>query len=311
MSTSSEATFAWIQEQLSECIKEHRQCDFLVKPSGNPPTRLLDIGPPSGIQKPHLHICDSQKDKGIQYVALSHCWGNADITRLEKATLTSLIATVPFQSLPRTFQDAIHICRRLGYRYLWIDSLCIIQDDHDDWKHEAEIMAGVYSNCVFSLAALHGANSASGCSTSRDPRSYLPCKLPLARGLYGMSFRPSTKHIERKTESDGLLEGFTTAYQPWEEKRILKAPLLNRGWVFQERLLPPRTIYFGAQGVYWECRTSQTNDGHCIFHDQVPRNGKLFFDLLLSAQQSQEYHKNALSLEDGYPITACDETNQK
>ena len=253
--------------------------------SGNPPTRLLDVGPLSGLQEPHLHICDRQSDKDIRYVALSHSWGNASIRKSEKATLKSLINSVPLKSLSRTFQDAIRICRRLTRRYLWIDSLCIIQDDKDDWKHEAGTMASVYANYAFSLAALHGVDSEAGCFVPRDPRFYLLCKLPATEMLYGVRLEPNMKR-------DATHSNFkSSAYTPWSDESLPRTPLLGRGWVFQERILPPKTVYFGAKGVHWECRTLQANDGHSTFHYQELANGKRKFDLLLSEQKSQERHK--------------------
>ena len=154
-------------------------------------------------------------------------------------------------------------------------------------------MASVYSNCALSLAALHGADSAAGCFTTRNPRLYLPCKIPVTRQLFGVRLELNQQRFELiGGEGSISVDGMTTAFERWSHRQMSGAPLLGRGWVFQERILPPRTIYFGAHGVYWECRTLQADDGQSLYHDQGLTNGKVLFDLLLSNQQSEEYHKH-------------------
>ncbi|KAF2786856.1 heterokaryon incompatibility, partial [Melanomma pulvis-pyrius CBS 109.77] len=66
------------------------------------------------------------------YFTLSYCWGGAEVTRLTKEVFLDFSRAIPFYDLPKTFKDAMVITRKLGYNYIWIDSLCIIQDDPDD-----------------------------------------------------------------------------------------------------------------------------------------------------------------------------------
>ena len=87
--------------------------------------------------------------------------GNLDIHR----------DNMEFTSLPRTFTDAIIFTRKLGLKYLWIDSLCIVQDDQDDWHHEPGVMANIYENAVLTLGATasactHDANFLTSCMMS-------------------------------------------------------------------------------------------------------------------------------------------------
>ena len=79
----------------------------------------------------------------------------------------------------------------------------------------------------------------------------LVTKLPVARSLYGVKEKLD---LSREVERDPIMEGSTKAYQRWSDEKDSSAPLLDRGWVYQEQILPPRTIYFGAHGVRWECR---------------------------------------------------------
>lgn len=93
------------------------------------PTRLLDVsGVTAGgtFQDPFLYIPDANERS--QYVALSCCWGeqgNEDFV-LTQSTLERKMETIPLSSLPQTLRDAITITKWLGFRYLWIDALCIL-----------------------------------------------------------------------------------------------------------------------------------------------------------------------------------------
>jgi hypothetical protein len=87
------------------------------------------------------------------YVTLSHCWGTVETLKLMKSNVQALSSTIPLHSLCKTFQDAVLVTSLLGYKYLWIDSMCIIQDNEDDWRKESALMSEVYSNAVVNLAA--------------------------------------------------------------------------------------------------------------------------------------------------------------
>lgn len=107
------------------------------------PTRLLHI-PRSDTGM--IRLKETRKQSG-QYVTLSHCWGKSGIdaqTKTTSKTMGDKMRVFLASSLSQSFQDAIYIARRLGFEYIWIDALCIIQDDRDDWCREASQMAEVY-----------------------------------------------------------------------------------------------------------------------------------------------------------------------
>jgi hypothetical protein len=98
-------------------------------------------------------------------VALSHCWGGPEFPipcTLEASSKIHTKVGLRYAELPKTFRDAIDVTRAMGYEYLWIDSLCIIQDSADDWKKEARRMAIIYDNAVFTIAAMDAENSSHG-----------------------------------------------------------------------------------------------------------------------------------------------------
>jgi Heterokaryon incompatibility protein (HET) len=101
-------------------------------------------------------------EKG-QYVTLSHCWGQQKFLTTTKETLPLRTKGIEWDSMPRTFQDAATITRRLGFQYLWIDALCIIQDSEIDWETESAKMGSIYQDSVLTIAASDARDGRGGC----------------------------------------------------------------------------------------------------------------------------------------------------
>src|SRR5450755_2564024 len=118
----------WIQN----CRDNHVRCNQ-VRDLSWVPSRLVDLGPAGQDLEPRLRIFANHQGS-VEYTALSHCWGGANIHKLQKINLALLSTGIPVGRLPNTFRHAVSITRRLGFRYLWIDSLCIIQDSEGDWR---------------------------------------------------------------------------------------------------------------------------------------------------------------------------------
>ncbi|PMD32836.1 HET-domain-containing protein, partial [Hyaloscypha variabilis F] len=167
------------------------------------------------------------------YVALSYCWGPppGSAFKLTATTVDSLSQGIMVSQLPRTIQDAIHICRKFGFQYLWVDSVCIMQDDPKAWRYESEKMGSIYQGSAISIAALHAEDNNGGCFAKREPLKNI-----------SLHFPPRSTHI-------------------------LSSHVMSDGWAFQELLLAPRTLYFGSHGIYWDCRQARRND---LFPRGVP-----------------------------------------
>jgi hypothetical protein len=150
--------------------------------------------------------------------------------------LNALKKNVQWQSLPKTFQDAMIVSRRLGIRYVWIDSLCIIQDDLSDWAREAARMASVYSYSYLTIAATKAANCEQGLFATSPPRPIQTLQ----------TLNRDGKSLEVIVSRLGLPH--------WSGPRDTSDwPLLQRAWVWQERLLSPRVLHFCKDELIWEC----------------------------------------------------------
>lgn len=238
-STRSEDSVEWARRQLQRCADSHASCQT---PSSEPlrmPTRIIDIG---SCDWDLISLVDSPR-QFESYACLSYCWGDRPFLATRKDTIDSHRARIPWDLLPLTFQDAILFLRRLGIRYLWIDSLCIIQGDSDDWKRESSQMASIYQNAHLVLSATKSANAHGGLfaepGDEYEPH-VLPVPAPDGRTEH-VWFRRSPTHLP------GPL-----VFGRRQQKALL--PTLSRGWIFQERLLAARVLHFGPQELLWECQ---------------------------------------------------------
>lgn len=148
-------------------------------------------------------------------------------------------------SLSRNFRNAIVVSRILGIRYIWIDSLCIIQDSAEDWLRESAKMGDIYKYSLITIAATNAEDSAAG--FLRERTSEVRCHLGVERN------RKIPVYIRPRIE--------------WYCFADIVGPLTQRAWVLQERLLTARTLHFGGQQIMWQCKTKILAEG---FRDTDP-----------------------------------------
>ena len=172
-------------------------------------------------------------------MALSYCWGKYPFMTTTTKTLNLRKECIKWGELPKTFQQAINITRNLKIRYLWIDALCIIQDDSQDWEVESPQMSRVYQGSYLTIAANHAIDANAGCFSDTKW---------LEKASY--EIHPSSSARIRTLYREDHAE-FSHAYA---RKRSSK-PLTSRGWALQERLLSPRVIHYMAKELVWECNT--------------------------------------------------------
>lgn len=215
-----------VQRWTRNCLESHPDCN-LDRPRGYP-SRLLSVdGDPI-----RLVITSQWTDRPL-YATLSHCWGIAKFETLETTNFHELQRGVPNRLLSKTFDDAIQIARAVGLKYLWIDSLCIIQNSSTDWETEASMMATVYGGSSLNIAA----------SSARDGSE--GCFLQPLNHAGGFTARVCTKGRKE------ILE-FSTGAAYYEN--FFESHLATRAWTVQEKVLSPRTLHCGHRGLFWECR---------------------------------------------------------
>jgi hypothetical protein len=180
------------------------------------PTRLLDI---SGDAKSNIRVIETKTSPVRDpYVSLSHCWGLKEFVRLTTANRKKFTSEgVQWSLLPRNFQEAIEVGRFLGIKYIWIDSLCIVQEGPEgDFPSEAGKMHHVYRNSYCNIAVVDAEDSTGGVYRSRKPEDVVPVSYRAA-GESAM-FREKTWRV--------------VPANLWDSE-LLQTFLYRRGWVFQ------------------------------------------------------------------------------
>ncbi|KAF5500103.1 hypothetical protein CGCS363_v006201 [Colletotrichum siamense] len=218
------------------CLDNHQRCKTLTRL--NPqwmPTRLVDIG----LEDTHQwRLIETRRElqagNPSPYMTLSYRWGSHPTILLKSSTLESFHSGNPIEQLPLTFRDAIRVVRHFGMRYLWIDSLCIIQDCVADWKAEAPMMRDVYANSICNIAASASFDPDDGLFVGRDPTEIGPWV------------------VESTLTAGALEKHFIIDIEYWDS-RLEKGSLHDRGWVFQELSLAPRVLYFTRDQLMWAC----------------------------------------------------------
>jgi Heterokaryon incompatibility protein (HET) len=171
-------------------------------------------------------------------------------SKLLRDNLPEYMTQIPFGTLPRVFQDAVQIVARFGMVYVWIDSLCIIQDSRRDWAAESAQMGLIYQNSFCNIAATGFADGTAGLFADRDASLLTPIPLELESDIYHVSEDAEGKARRQKEIEAGK---YLLVDVDMFRNGVDNAPLNRRGWVVQERSLSPRTLHFGSNQLYWEC----------------------------------------------------------
>jgi hypothetical protein len=224
---------------MADCSENHAECPD-PRP-GKPvmlPTRLIEI---SALGKPESACLRDTSGRKGYYCALSYCWG---VNQPFKTTLDryeEYFRRLPYAQLPRTITDSFQVARSLGLEYIWIDSLCIIQDDQEDVNREIKEMLHVYQNAMVTISVASPSQCGEGFLYKRH-KIYKspdgPFRLPIRvdRGMMGSVF----------------LSGFTTAWECAMEPKN-KTSINYRGWTLQESALSPRLLLLTNTNMVWKC----------------------------------------------------------
>ncbi|KAI9641903.1 hypothetical protein NHQ30_009771 [Ciborinia camelliae] len=241
----SETNFGIARDWIKTCVEEHDECPSMEdKPL---PSRVINVG--SDDRKPFLVLTNRGNGK---FIALSHCWGGsvAEKAKLTTKSAESFKDEIPMANLPANFVDAVLITRSLGFEYLWIDCLCIMQDSREDWDVESKHMGNIYRDAIITIAAAAAPKATDGMLhtfSSYDLSGGPPVKLKLSSDS---SPEDDVDIVQRDSTREDL------------GHLLRHGPLANRGWTLQEEVLSPRTLYYGLQQIHWQClRQYSSADG--------------------------------------------------
>lgn len=240
--TSSTESLNWVKAKLDECMSSHLACSS--NPTTTLPSRILGVG---GSSEGSVRLQETDGEPG-RYLCLSHRWG----TQAFLCTTTSNFAThkdgISLDDLPITFREAVDFTRKLGLRYIWIDSLCIVQDDVEDWRVQSSKMADIYANAYLTISAAHADGPRAGLFSALKPdmrahRLSGPSLTMNDGRKPGIYARRAISHVDMQ------YIGSLAASSPSTKD----LPLLQRAWSFQERFLSQRVLYFTSSELAWEC----------------------------------------------------------
>jgi hypothetical protein len=219
----------------------HTNCHInLFGEKGRLPTRLVSVGNDSSearlcITKEVASMCNQ-----VEYATFTHCWGEEPMPlKTTRSNLDQMLLQIPMESLAKTMQDAILITRKLGFKYLWIDSICIVQDDIAEWTQESTLMGSIFALGTLNIVAAHSPDWSVGCFLQRDPSIGLGFQIVLPR------------------KSEAVKYNVTNSASDW---RLDKTTVSDRAWCFQETLLAPRSLYFCRDQLFWQCRHITANE---------------------------------------------------
>ena len=244
----SPEAFAFIERCRDICKREHIDCRCEDTERSLPP-RLIRI------DEHRLVLVDSVVlPKDSRYVALSYCWGKGMSLCTTKRTIASFRKGIALEDLPPVLSDAAEVTRKLGEKYIWIDRLCIQQDNALDWQENASIMARIFEQAELTIGAVS--------SASVDESFLRPLNQEHRNGRSSLAITwPNTcrdrfRDICVRVRSKALDISYTDDMKPYHEPLQDMYPLDTRGWTYQERFLSRRNIRYLPHQIAWECYTA-------------------------------------------------------
>ncbi|KAL9078082.1 MAG: hypothetical protein Q9157_002993 [Trypethelium eluteriae] len=263
--TKSEEVFQLAKRWLSTCRETHNRCkktdnkDNLHTDPKFTPKRLVDLhglkdkGPKKEIKVKVILTEEwgERQEHNCDYITLSHRWGGHIGVRLQDSNKAQYESEgIDFDELPKTFRDAMELTTMLGLSYIWIDSLCIIQHNREDWLSQSILMDKIYGSAYCNISATASKDSHGGLFFNRNPENLWEDDVYLSTSSVSDDANPAT--TQRCTVIDPTF---------WD-RQVDSAPVNTRGWVLQERLIAPRVLHFCRDQIAWECSELQAAECH-------------------------------------------------
>lgn len=197
------------------------------------PSRVIDVGEPGS---PKVHLWEPVPEGTVaKYVSLSYCWGLSREFTTTRATMEERKSGITITDMPATYQDIVKLTRELGLRYLWVDALCICQDELEDWERESAKMLSIYNNSYLTVAATRSSDSSEGFLGPRADREFVELEYVRA-GISGKVLAFNLPLREELVKLDYIT--------------LPNEPLSKRAWSLQERVLSYRVLIYGSDQMY-------------------------------------------------------------
>ncbi|KAH8898779.1 HET-domain-containing protein [Thozetella sp. PMI_491] len=222
---------AYIRSWLHDCREHHGNTE--CKPLPFIPKRLVSVG----LDGESVRLVEGSTVGNLaEYATLSYCWGQGLSTRTTKDTLLQYMEDIPFECLPKTFADALAIARGLEIPYLWVDALCIVQDDEADWQREAAQMDKIYQGSQLTIMATNSLDSYQGC--------------------FSYNLGAKEDHVISCAGNNGIATGTVIRIYCGDvrQRAMERNRVSSRGWTLQEQVLSPRIAACMEPEVHWLCK---------------------------------------------------------
>ena len=221
-----------LERWITTCVQDHTLC----KQGSTLPSRILHIGQST------VKLVDTAPTHSGPYITLSYRWGTGNTITASSSNIDHLKVGIPIVTLPDAIRDAVHLARALKIQYLWVDALCIIQDDVSDWDKELAKMCSIYENAFVTIAASSSRSSDISFLRRRQGAAAI-----LTLTCVGDNGQPTIVKARRRTDGGLHYKGYQKQ-DPWE----------TRAWTLQEKLLSTRLVAFARDEMHWECKTLKT-----------------------------------------------------
>ncbi|KAH8596164.1 heterokaryon incompatibility protein-domain-containing protein, partial [Bisporella sp. PMI_857] len=271
---------AMMTYNINRCVQS---CHPLRKTSFMP-TRLLDVGYGSSLECPRLVITQDlippigNQTEVVKYAALSYCWGSTvegnSQLKTEKSSLEARLAGIPIEIMSQPVKDAVRIARALSLRYIWVDALCIVQDDHDDWDKESVNMGLIYGHAYVTFCLLGSSFGQEGYLDRTISKIDIGFKSSIAPPVCGVYTINDPILFPNYTSTTIDLISLDEHNSSWP----------TRGWTFQEYHLSTRLLFFGRSRIHFLCENNQTSENAA----DDRHYDSLFSDIVMSQESGND-----------------------
>ncbi|ETS80814.1 hypothetical protein PFICI_08343 [Pestalotiopsis fici W106-1] len=272
-----------VKSWIHTCDSSHSFCQRELEIQAELPTRVIQINDDRTIQ-----LVETNGQPG-RYVALSYCWGPDPSNHSPTITANFRARCQPggllLNELPSAIKDAISVTEEIGIRFIWVDALCIVQDDLQDKEKELGVMNQYYKRAYLTIAA-----STPDCNSGflrQMGRCETHTDFPLPRDLVPLD----VFCLERDRDSGGSAKVYVREENPYQ---LALEPINERAWTLQESLLSSRVLFFGHR-VIWFCRHGTHSDGGSedwSFDENNLESTRREFQMRLATRRQEENNRS-------------------